>query len=112
MYENIRKNLHHDEQAAYIDRQESEPLRSHEPLRKKNLIKFNLPERHDSCCGGTRFPGEKHLEILPDMSRCLPSSGCSANPLRFMKKKLDYQREKLDIFRGLNYMKPDKRRRY
>jgi hypothetical protein len=111
MYENIRKNLHHDEQAAYITEKESEPLRSHEPLRKKNLIKFNLPNEPD-CKGGMCFPGEKHISILPNMTHVLPSH-TGIDPLKFMDARLNAQNRKLDIFRGLLQKKTNyKRKRY
>jgi hypothetical protein len=110
MYENIRKNLHHDEQAAYITEKESEPLRSHAPLQKKNLIKFNLPNEPD-CKGGMCFPGEKHINILPNMTRVLPSHK-GIDPLKFTNARLDEQNRKLDIFRGLLQKKPNYKRKW
>ena len=107
----IRRSDRHDAESAYIDRRESEPLRSHAPLQKRNLIRFDLPERHDSCHGGTCFPNEPKLRILPNMGACLPGKGCNA-ALNFMNSRQNDQNRKLDIFKGLNFTKPSKRRRY
>ncbi len=105
----IRRSDKRDAESAYIDRQESEPLRSHAPLQKKNLIKFNLPNEPNCHCG-TAFPNEPKLRILPDMGRCLPGKGCNA-VLNFMSNHQTNQNKKLDIYAGLHQSKKFKRMR-
>ncbi len=110
----IRKSQRQAQDAAYVTREEARPLMNGmaEQPRRKNLIRFDLPERHDGCCGGTRFPGEPTIRILPDMGRCLPGRGCNADPLKFMDAKLGNMRKKLDIYKGIEYKKPNFKRKW
>ena len=85
-----------DAQRVYISRQEASPLT--QPISRRQHV-----NRLTFGTDGTRFPGEPHIEIMPNMDRCFPG-GCEKKDTiidgqRKRNEDYDKMRLKLDFFK-------------